>query len=117
VSNNSTSEKLKTIYKIFTAIFSVSLVASIANILIEAFWIESPYVLSFVFGGIIYFFGSVSGLGIVPLFIMVTLVLVSTIFAIKEKNHKNIMNIKLLKTLTVITVSAFLQNIMLIEMV
>ena len=115
-----TSEKLKKLYKIFGGVFGVSLLVGIANLILSNYWNNGSALYEFaeiVFGGAGLFFGFLGGFGIVPLFIMAALVIVSVVFAVKEKNHKNILNIGLFATLGLITVSAFLQNMMLTEMV
>ena len=115
-----TSEKLKNLYKIFGGVFGVSLLVGIANIILSEYWYldSAVYELAeLIFGGAGLFFGFLSGFGIVPLFVMAALVIVSVVFAVKEKNYRNILNIGLFTTLGLITVSAFLQNMMLTEMV
>ena len=113
-----TSEKLKNLYKMFGGVFGASLAVGIANIILNNYWYmdSAAYELAdLIFGGAGLFFGFLSGFGIVPLFIMAALVIVSIVFAVKEKNHKNILNIGLFATLGLITLSAFLQNIFLTE--
>jgi len=120
VSMKRTSEKLKKLYKIFGGVFGVSLLVGIANLILSYYWNNSSalYELAeLIFGGAGLFFGFLSGFGIVPLFIMAALVIVSIVFAVKENNHKNVLNFGLFATLGLITVSAFLQNMMLTEMV
>ena len=120
VSMKRTSEKLKKLYKIFGGVFGASLLVGIANIILSNYWNNSSalYELAeLIFGGAGLFFGFLSGFGIVPLFIMAALVIVSIVFAVKENNHKNVLNFGLFATLGLITVSAFLQNMMLTEMV
>ena len=115
-----TSEKLKNLYKIFGGVFGVSLLVGIANLILSYYWNNGSalYELAeIIFGGAGLFLGFLSGFGIVTLFIMATLVIVSIAFAIKEKNHKNVLNLGLFATLGLITVSALLQNMMLTEMV
>ena len=115
-----TSEKLKKLYKIFGGVFGASLLIGIANIVLSNYWYMDSvaYELAeLLFGGAGLFFGFLSGFGIVPLFMMAALVIVSIVFAVKEKNYRNILNIGLFATLGLITVSAFLQNMMLTEMV
>lgn len=115
-----TSEKLKNLYKIFGGVFGVSLLVGIANIILGEYWYLNSAVYELaelLFGGAGLFFGFLSGFGIVPLFIMAALVIVSIVFAVKENNHKNVFNFGLFATLGLITVSAFLQNMMLTEMV
>ena len=113
-----TSEKLKYLYKMFAVLFGASLAVGITNMILSNYWYmdSAAYELAdLVFGGAGLFFGFLSGFGIVPLFIMTALVIVSIVFAVKEKHHKNILNIKLFATLGLIIVSAFLQNIFLTE--
>ena len=120
MTNKRTSEKLKNLYKIFGGVFGASLLVGIANIMLSEYWYmdSAMYVLAeLLFGGAGLFFGFLSGFGIVPLFIMAALVIVSIVFAVKEKNHKNVLNFGLFATLGLITISAFLQNMMLTEMV
>jgi hypothetical protein len=115
-----TSEKLRKLYKIFSGVFGASLLVGIANIILSNYWYVDSAVYELadlIFGGAGLFFGFLSGFGIVPLFIMVALVIVSIVFAVKENNHKNVLNFGLFATLGLITVSAFLQNMMLTEMV
>ena len=115
-----TSEKLKNLYKIFGGVFGASLAVGIANLILSNYWYMNSvaYELAeLLFGGAGLFFGFLSGFGIVPLFIMATLVIVSIVFAVKENNHKNVLNFGLFATLGLITISAFLQNMMLTEMV
>lgn len=115
-----TSEKLKNLYKIFGGVFGVSLLVGIANLVLSYYWNTDSAVYELaelIFGGAGLFFGFLSGFGIVPLFIMATLVIVSIVFAVKENNHRNVLNFGLFATLGLITVSAFLQNMMLTEMV
>jgi hypothetical protein len=115
-----TSEKLKNLYKIFGGVFGASLLVGIANLILSNYWYMDSvaYELAeLLFGGAGLFFGFLSGFGIVPLFIMAALVIVSIVFAVKENNHKNVLNFGLFATLGLITVSAFLQNMMLTEMV
>ncbi len=115
-----TSEKLKKLYKVFSGVFGLSLLVGIANIILSNYWHmdSAAYELAeLIFGGAGLFFGFLSGFGIVPLFIMATLVIVSIVFAVKENNHRNVLNFGLFATLGLITVSAFLQNMMLTEMV
>ena len=115
-----TSEKLKNLYKMFAGVFGASLAVGIANIILSNYWYmdSAMYELAeLLFGGAGLFLGFLNGFGIVPLFIMAALVIVSIVFAVKEKNHKNILNIGLFATLGLITISAFLQNMMLTEMV
>ena len=115
-----TSEKLKNLYKIFGGVFGASLLVGIANLILSNYWYMDSvaYELAeLLFGGAGLFFGFLSGFGIVPLFIMAALVIVSIVFAVKENNHKNVFNFGLFATLSLITVSAFLQNILLTEMV
>lgn len=115
-----TSEKLRKLYKIFSGVFGVSLLVGIANLILSYYWNNGSalYELAeIVFGGAGLFFGFLSGFGIVPLFIMAALVIVSVVFAVKEKNHKNVLNIGLFATLGLITVSAVLQNMLFTEMV
>ena len=115
-----TSEKLKNLYKIFGGVFGASLLVGVANVILSNYWYldSAVYELAeLIFGGAGLFFGFLSGFGIVPLFIMVALVIVSIVFAVKENNHKNILNFGLFATLSLITVSAFLQNMLLTEMV
>ena len=113
-----TSEKLKKLYKVFGGVFGVSLLVGIANLILSYYWNNSSalYELAeLLFGGAGLFFGFLSGFVIVPLFIMAALVIVSIVFAVKEKNYRNILNIGLFATLGLITVSAFFQNIFLTE--
>lgn len=120
VSMKRTSEKLKKLYKIFGGVFGVSLLVGIANLILSYYWNNSSalYELAeLLFGGAGLFFGFLSGFGIVPLFIMAALVIVSIVFAVKENNHKNVLNFGLFATLGLITISAFLQNMMLTEIV
>jgi len=120
VSMKKTSEKLKNLYKIFGGVFGVSLLVGIVNIILSNYWYMDSAVYELaeiIFGGAGLFFGFLSGFGIVPLFIMAALVIVSIVFAVKENNHKNVLNIGLFATLGLITISAFLQNMMLTEMV
>lgn len=120
MTNKRTSEKLKNLYKIFGGVFGASLLVGIANIILSEYWYmdSAMYELAeLLFGGAGLFFGFLSGFGIVPLFIMAALVIVSIVFAVKENNHKNVLNFGLFATLSVITVSAFLHNMMLTEMV
>lgn len=115
-----TSEKLKNLYKIFGGVFGASLLVGIANIVLSNYWYmdSAAYELAdLVFGGAGLFLGFLSGFGIVPLFIMAVLLIVSIVFAVKENNHKNVLNFGLFATLGLITISAFLQNMMLTEMV
>ena len=115
-----TSEKLKKLYKIFGGVFGVSLLVGITNIILSNYWNNSSAIYELaelIFGGAGLFFGFLSGFGIVPLFIMAALVIVSIVFAVKENNHKNVLNFGLFATLGLITISAFLQNMMLTEMV
>lgn len=115
-----TSEKLKNLYKIFGGVFGVSLLVGIANIILSEYWYldSAVYELAeLLFGGAGLFFGFLSGFGIVPLFIMAALVIVSIVFAVKENNHKNVFNFGLFATLGLITASAFLQNMLLTEMI
>ncbi len=115
-----TSEKLKNLYKIFGGVFGASLLVGIANIFLSNYWYVDSAVYELaelLFGGAGLFFGFLSGFGIVPLFIMAALVIVSIVFAVKENNHKNVLNFGLFATLGLITISAFLQNMMLTEMV
>lgn len=118
VSMKRTSEKLKKLYKIFGGVFGVSLLVGIANLILSYHWNNSSalYELAeLIFGGAGLFFGFLSGFVIVPLFIMAALVIVSIVFAVKENNHKNVLNFGLFATLGLITLSAFLQNIFLTE--
>ena len=115
-----TSEKLKNLYKIFGGVFGASLLVGIANIVLSNYWYMDSAaceLADLLFGGAGLIFGFLSGFGIVPLFIMAALVIVSIIFAVKENNHRNVLNFGLFATLGLITVSAFLQNMMLTEMV
>ena len=115
-----TSEKLKNLYKMFAVLFGASLAVGIANMILSNYWYmdSAMYELAeLLFGGAGLFFGFLSGFGIVPLFIMAALVIVSIVFAVKENNHKNVLNFGLFATLGLITVSAFLQNMMLTEMI
>ena len=115
-----TSEKLKNLYKIFGGVFGASLAVGLANIILSNYWYldSAAYELAeLLLGGAGLFFGFLSGFGIVPLFIMAALVIVSIVLAVKENNHKNVLNFGLFATLSLITVSAFLQNMMLTEMV
>ena len=115
-----TSEKLKNLYKIFGGVFGASLLVGIANLILSNYWYMDSvaYELAeLLLGGAGLLFGFLSGFGIVPLFIMAALVIVSIVFAVKENNHKNVLNFGLFATLGLITVSAFLQNMMLTEMV
>ena len=115
-----TSKKLKNLYKVFAGVFGASLLVGVANIILSNYWYmdSAAYELAdLVFGGAGLFLGFLGGFGIVPLFIMTALVIVSIVFAVKEKNHKNVLNLGLFATLSLITVSAFLQNMMLTEMV
>ena len=120
VSMKRTSEKLKNLYKIFGGVFGVSLLVGIANLILSYYWNNGSAIYELaelIFGGAGLFFGFLSGFGIVPLFIMAALVIVSIVFAVKENNHKNVLNFGLFATLGLITVSAFLQNMLLTEMV
>ena len=113
-----TSEKLKYLYKLFAALFGASLAVGITNMILSNYWYmdSAAYELAeLLFGGAGLFLGFLNGFGIVPLFIMAALVIVSIVFAVKEKNYKNILNIGLFATLGLITISAFLQNIFLTE--
>lgn len=113
-----TSEKLNNLYKVFAGAFGASLLVGIVNIILSEYWYldSAAYELAeLLLGGAGLFFGFLSGFGIVPLFIMAALVIVSIVFAIKENNHKNVLNFGLFATLGLITVSAFLQNIFLTE--
>ena len=115
-----TSEKLKKLYKIFDGAFGASLLVGIANIILSNYWYvdSAAYELAdLIFGGAGLFLGFLSGFGIVPLLIMAALIVTSIVFAVKEKNYKNVFNFGLLGTLGLITVSAFLQNMMITEMV
>ena len=115
-----TSEKLNNLYKVFAGVFGASFLVGIANIILSNYWYldSAVYELAeLLLGGAGLFFGFLSGFGIVPLFIMAALVIVSIVFAVKENNHKNDLNFGLFATLSLITVSAFLQNMMLTEMV
>ena len=115
-----TSVKLNNLYKMFGGVFGASLLVGIANIVLSNYWYmdSAAYELAeLLFGGAGLFFGFLSGFGFVPLFIMAALVIVSIVFAVKENNHKNVLNFGLFATLGLITVSAFLQNMMLTEMV
>ena len=120
VSMKRTSEKLKKLYKIFGGVFGVSLLVGIANLILSYYWNNGSAIYELaelIFGGAGLFFGFLSGFGIVPLFIMAALVIVSIVFAVKENNYKNVFNFGLFATLGLITVSAFLQNMLLTEMV
>ena len=113
-----TSEKLKNLYKIFGGVFGASFLVGIANVILSNYWYldSAAYELAeLLLGGAGLFFGFLSGFGIVPLFIMAALVIVSIVFAVKENNHKNVLNFGLFATLGLITISAFLQNIFLTE--
>ncbi len=115
-----TSEKLKKLYKIFGGVFGVSLLVGIANIILSNYWNNSSAIYELaelIFGGAGLFFGFLGAMGIVPLLIMVGLIITSVVFAVKENNHKNVLNFGLFATLGLITVSAFLQNMMFTEMV
>lgn len=115
-----TSETLKKIYKTFGGVFGISLAVNIVNIILSHYYYLDSAAYEFaelIFGGVGMFFGILSAMGIVPLLIMVALVVVSVIFTVKERNHKNILNFGLFATLGLITVSAFLQNMFLTEMV
>lgn len=113
-----TSEKLKKLYKIFGGVFGVSLIVNIINVVLTNYYNldSAAYELAeIVFGGAGLLFGFLSAMGIFPLFIMAALVIVSVAFAAKEKNYKNVLNFGLFGTLGLITISAFLQNMMLTE--
>ncbi len=115
-----TSEKLRKLYKIFSGVFGVSLAVGIANIILSNYYYldSAAYELAdLIFGGAGLFFGFIGAMGIVPLLIMVALIITSVVLAVKENNHKNVLNFGLFATLGLITVSAFLQNIFLTEMV
>lgn len=115
-----TSEKLRKLYKIFSGVFGISLAVNIVNVILSNYYSldSAVYELAeIVFGGAGLFFSFLGAMGIVPLLIMVGLIITSVVFAVKENNHKNILNIGLFATLGLITVSAFLQNMMLTEMV
>lgn len=113
-----TSEKLKKLYKVFSGVFGVSLAVGIANIILSYFWNTDSAIYELaeiILGGAGLFFGYLGGFGIVPLLIMVGLIITSVVFAVKENNHKNVLNFGLFATLGLITVSAFLQNMMFTE--
>ncbi len=114
-----TSEKLRKLYKIFSGVFGVSLLVGIANLVLSYYWNTDSAVYELaeiIFGGASMFIGYLSGLGIVPLLIMVGLIITSVVFAVKEKNYKNVFNLGLWATVALITVSALFQNLILTEM-
>ncbi len=120
VSMKRTSENLKKLYKMFAGLFGASLAVGIANIILSNYWYMDSAVYELaelLLGGAGLFLGFINGFGIVPLFIMAALVIVSIVFAVKENNHKNVFNFGLFATLGLITLSAFLQNLLLTEMV
>lgn len=120
MTNKRTSEKLKRLYKFFSEVFGVSLAVGIVNIILSNYWYmdSAAYELAeLLLGGAGLFLGFINGFGIVPLFIMAALVIVSIVFAVKENNHRNVLNFGLFATLGLITLSAFLQNLLLTEMV
>ena len=115
-----TSEKLTKIYKPFTIISIASILTFAVNATLTLFWGDESAIYEFfelVFGALGIGFGYIGAMGVVPAVVSAILIVISAVFAVKEKNNKNVLNLRLWLTVTLLIAGGFLNFLFLDGMV
>ncbi len=115
-----TSEKLRKLYKPFTVISIVSILTFAVNCALAYFWSFDSAIyelFELVFGALGIGFGYIGAMGVVPAVVSAILIVISAVFAVKEKNNKNVLNLRLWLTVTLLIAGGFLNFLFLDGMI